>query len=95
MVLEIAVQLDSDPPEMEISDSMKLVDASEREKVRVAVSPAFNEETSELMEMVGDVVSFAEVSEACVAVLPAKSLTSAEMVRLPSSSVERSTDETE
>ena len=36
------------------------------------------------------VVSFVEVSEACVAELPAKSLTSAVTVSVPSLSVERS-----
>ena len=50
-------KLEREPPETAISDSTKLVDASEREKERVAVSPAFREATSELTAMVGAVVS--------------------------------------
>ena len=46
-------------------------------------------------EMVGAAVSLLVVSEVCVAALPAKSLTSAVMVRVPSLSEERSTEETE
>ncbi len=60
---ETAVQLESDPPETATSDSMKSVDASEREKVRVAVSPAFREEVSEARAMVGLTVSIVRVSE--------------------------------
>ena len=41
-------------------------------------------------EMVGDEVSLVVVSVACVAGLPAKSLTSAMMVRVPSAREERS-----
>ncbi len=51
------------PPETETSEAVKSVDASEREKVRVAVSPAFKEETSELTAMVGLMVSTERVSE--------------------------------
>ena len=51
-MLETAVQLESDPPETATSDSMKSVDASEREKVRVAVSPVLREEVSEVRAMV-------------------------------------------
>ena len=46
-------------------------------------------------EMVGEEVSLVQVSAACVAGLPARSDTSAVMLSVPSSSVERSTDETE
>ena len=46
-------------------------------------------------EMVGGVVSLLVESVACVAELPARSETSAVMVRVPSLSVERSTEETE
>ena len=42
---------------------MKSVDASEREKVRVAVSPALREEESEVRAMVGLTVSTERVSE--------------------------------
>ena len=62
-MLETAVQLERDPPETATSDSMKSVDASERVKVRVAVSPAFKEETSELTAMVGLMVSTVRVTE--------------------------------
>ena len=56
-MLEAAVQLESDPPEMVTSDSTKSVDASERVNVRAAVSPARREETSVLIAMVGRVES--------------------------------------
>ena len=46
-------------------------------------------------EMVGAVESLEEVSMACVAALPAKSLTSAVMVSVPSFREERSRPETE
>ena len=45
--------------------------------------------------MVGGVVSLVVVSVACFAELPARSETSAVMVRMPSLSEERSTEETE
>ena len=43
MVLWTAVQLERDPPETVTSDSTKSVDASERLKVIVDVSPALRE----------------------------------------------------
>ena len=54
-MLETALQLESDPPETETSDSTKSVDASERVKVSVAVSPALRESStsSSVMAMVG------------------------------------------
>ena len=55
--------MEREPPETAISDSTKLVDASEREKERVAVSPAFREATSELTAIVGLTVSMERVSE--------------------------------
>ena len=63
-MLETAVQLESDPPETVTSDSTKSVDASERVKVSVAVSPALKElsASSSVMAMVGGVVSAAVVS---------------------------------
>ena len=83
------------PPETEISDSMKSEQDSERVNVRVAVSPALREETSKLTAMVGEEESLLVESVACVAALPAKSLTSAVMVSLPSFSEERSRPVTE
>ena len=62
-MLETAVQLERDPPETATSASMKSVAASERVKVRVAVSPAFKEETSELTAIVGLTVSTVRVTE--------------------------------
>ena len=48
---------------METSASAKSVDASERVKVRVAVSPALSDETSELTATVGLTVSTERVTE--------------------------------
>ena len=58
-MLETAVQLESDPPETATSDWMKLLDASERVKVRVDVSPALRElsASSSVIAMVGAVLS--------------------------------------
>ena len=78
-----------------MSAAVKFEEDSEREKVSVVVSPAASEKRSELIAMDGAAVSFLVVSEACVAGLPAKSLTSAVMVRVPSLSVERSRLESE
>ena len=50
-------KFESSPPLTVIADSMKLVDDSERVKEIAAVSPAFSEETSEEMAMVGRAVS--------------------------------------
>ena len=63
---ETAVQLEREPPETATSDSMKSEDASEREKVSVAVSPALREAISEVRAMVGGVVSAAVVSTVSV-----------------------------
>ena len=64
-MLETAVQLESDPPETETSDSTKSVAASERVKVRVDVSPALKESSasSSVMAMVGRTVSTVKVTE--------------------------------
>ena len=58
-MLETAVQLESDPPETATSDWMKLLDASERVKVRVDVSPALRElsASSSVIAMVVAVLS--------------------------------------
>ena len=61
--METAVQLERDPPEIVTSDSTKSVAASERVKVRVAVSPALRDETSELIAMVGLTLSTERVTE--------------------------------
>ena len=83
------------PPETVRSESVKSVEDSESVKPSDAVSPAFREATSELMVMVGDEESLVELSAACVAALPAKSLTSAVMVSVPSFREERSRSVTE
>ena len=56
-------KLEREPPETETSASTKLVDASESEKERVAVSPALREEESEVRAMVGLTVSTERVTE--------------------------------
>ena len=53
-------KLDSEPPETAMSDSMKSLDDSESVNVNAAVSPAFKEETSELMAIVGLMASIEE-----------------------------------
>ena len=55
MLLETAVQLERDPPETVTSDSTKSVEASERAKVSVDVSPALRElsASSSVTAMVG------------------------------------------
>ena len=80
MVLETAVQLERDPPETTTSDSIKSVDASERVKVSVDVSPALRKSSasSSVMAMVGRTVSTVKVtellaSEPSLLVLPAAS----------------------
>ena len=64
-MLETAVQLERDPPEIVTSDSTKSVEASERVKVRVDVSPALRELSawSSVMAMVGRTVSTLKVTE--------------------------------
>ena len=56
-------KLDKVPPVTKISASVKSVDTSESVKLRIAVSPAFREVTSELTAMVGLTVSMERVSE--------------------------------
>ena len=91
-MLETAAQPERDPPETEISDSVKLVEASEREKVRVAVSPALSEVVSELRVMVGLRVSTVRVSELLGSVpsvleLPAASVNLADVTAISASVV--------
>ena len=56
-MLDDAAKLDNAPPETLISSATKLVDASERVKVTVVVSPAFNDEALDVIAMVGLTVS--------------------------------------
>ena len=79
-MLETAVQLERDPPEIVTSDSTKSEDASERVKVRVDVSPALRElsASSSVIEMLGRMVSTLKVTELLASVpsllvLPAES----------------------
>ena len=51
------------PPETEMSETEKSVEASERVKVSIAVSPALREEVSEVRAMVGLMVSTEMVTE--------------------------------
>ena len=57
--------MERDPPDTETSDSMKLVEASERVKVRVDVSPApkVSSASSSVMAIVGLTVSTVKVTE--------------------------------
>ena len=71
------------------------MEGSEREKERVAVSPAEREEVSEERAMEGLAESLVVEVEACVAGLPVKSETSAVMERVPSAREERSRPVTE
>ena len=72
------------PPETEMSEAVKLVEALEREKERVAVSPAFKEETSDVMAMVGRMVSTESVSELLLS-LPSRLRLPSEFEKVPDS----------
>ena len=61
-MLETVVQLERVPPETVISDSVKFEEGSESVKVSVGVSPVLRDVMSELMVMVGGVVSAVVVS---------------------------------
>ena len=70
--------MESEPPETEISERLKSDEGSERTKERIALSPDFRDETSELMAMVGMTVSTDRLtellsSEPSLLVLPAAS----------------------
>ena len=54
--------MEREPPETETSSTVKSVESSESEKVRVVVSPAVRDVTSELMLMVGRTVSTESVT---------------------------------
>ena len=71
-------KLEIDPPEIVRSEAVKSVEFSESKKVRFVFSPAFREEDSALMAMVGLTVSIESVtllsaSEPSLLKLPAAS----------------------
>ena len=74
-MLDDAAKLDNDPPETLISPSIKSLAASERVKVTVVVSPAFNDEAADVIAIVGGVVSIVKDNvEDADDVLPAASV---------------------
>ena len=74
-MLDDAAKLDNAPPEALISPSIKSVAASERVKVTVVVSPAFNDEALDVIAIVGGVVSIVKDNvEDADDVLPAASV---------------------
>ena len=93
--MSLPEKLERVPPEKKMSDSVKLVEDSESVKESVAISPALRDVVFELRAMDGGDVSLLEVSDACVAELPAKSDTSAVMESVPSLREERSRSVTE
>ena len=56
-MLDDAAKLDNEPPETLISSSTKSVADSERVNVNVVVCPAFNEDTADVITIVGLTVS--------------------------------------
>ena len=74
-MLDDAAKLDNAPPEALISPTTKSVAASERVKVTVVVSPAFNDEALDVIAIVGGVVSIVKDNvEDADDVLPAASV---------------------
>ena len=74
-MLDDDAKLDNDPPETLISSSIKSLAASERVKVTVVVSPAFNDEAPDVIAIVGGVVSIVKDNvEDADDVLPAASV---------------------
>ena len=65
-MLETAVQLESDPPDTETSASVKLVEASERVKVIVAVSPALREQLLAVRAILGLTLSSTVIARVCI-----------------------------
>ena len=63
-MLETAVQLERDPPDTSTSASTKSVEASERVRLMVAVSPTLRDLLFELMDIVGLTLSLLVVSVA-------------------------------
>jgi len=72
-----------EPPEMEMSDAVKSVEGSEREKERLATSPVLREVMSEEREILGGVVSAVVVSMVSVREL---SGSAPSVLRLPAAS---------
>ncbi len=62
-------KLESAPPSTVIREALKLLDGAERVNVRVAVSPAFSDVTSELMAIVGLVLSVVSTERVTVLLL--------------------------
>ena len=81
-------KLETVPPELVRSVPVKSEDDSESVNVRVAVSPAFKEETSELTAMVGLTLSMERVTELLL------SLPSALLLPAESENVELATEMT-
>ena len=73
-MLDDAAKFDNSPPETLISSSIKSVDASESVKVTVVVSPASNDEASDVIAIVGAVSSAGEKLRVVVSLIPAKEL---------------------
>ena len=73
-MLDDAAKLDNDPPETLISPATKFEDASERVKVTVVVSPAFNEEAADVIAIVGDVSSAVVKLRLVLSLIPAYEL---------------------
>ena len=70
-MLDDDAKLDNDPPETLISSSIKSLAASERVKVTVVVSPAFNDEASDVIAIVGAVSSAVVKLRVVVSLIPA------------------------
>ena len=73
-MLDDAAKLDNAPPETLISLSTKSVDASERVKVTVVVSPAFNDDAPEVISIVGGVSSAVVKLYVVLSLVPASEL---------------------
>ena len=74
-MLDDDAKSDNSPPETLISSSIKSLAASERVKVNVVVSPAFNDEALDVIAIVGGVVSIVKDNvEDADDVLPAASV---------------------
>ena len=71
-MLDDDAKLDNDPPETLISSSIKSLAASERVKVTVVVSPAFNDEAPDVIAIVGAVSSTVVKLRVVVSLIPAK-----------------------
>ena len=70
-MLDDASKSDNSPPEKLISSSIKSLDASERVKVTVVVSPAFNDEAPDVIAIVGAVSSAVVKLRLVLSLIPA------------------------